>query len=425
MAKTTARWIKFDDKSLTGSSTLTVYLDSAGGLERTSDGIRIAEDGVTNDMLEGDIGLDKLVKTVIVSDGSQDFQSDQSMGGNKLTNLAQASKQQDAVNLAQLQSYMSSLSFQEDVLATQKDDTLDPGTPNDGDRYIITDTSNIHDNFTLASDVEDNDIVQYNSDESEFEVVYDVSEHGSGAMAWDEEASHFKYWDGSSWSEHGGLSGVTAGDGLEKTSNTLNVVVSDIAGKGLEDDGSNNLRLAAQGDGIDGGEGSTLSVQPDTSTGGDVAPVKVSSDGVGVDVTDLDGDHLEIDFEPSNYNPDDSPDEAADEKSLAAHLKGIDSAISSVGTGNDKTVYKEVTSGMLDDGLFTLSYDPLAPELVKITPIGGPQQVNKQAVGSTGATPDFDVLNTNEVHINNSGDASGLSEVFKAGDILMVEYPAA
>jgi len=52
-----------------------------------------------------------------------------------------------------------------------------------------------------------------------------------------------------------------AGDGLRDAgSENLAVDVSDFAGTGLEDDGSENLRLASQGTGIAGGGGSTLSV---------------------------------------------------------------------------------------------------------------------------------------------------------------------
>ena len=52
-----------------------------------------------------------------------------------------------------------------------------------------------------------------------------------------------------------------AGDGLRDAgSENLAVDVSDFAGTGLEDDGSENLRLASQGTGIAGGAGSTLSV---------------------------------------------------------------------------------------------------------------------------------------------------------------------
>lgn len=51
--------------------------------------------------------------------------------------------------------------------------------------------------------------------------------------------------------------GVDVGDGTL----VLKVDVSDFAGTGLEDDGSENLRLTTQGNGIAGGAGSTLSVQ--------------------------------------------------------------------------------------------------------------------------------------------------------------------
>jgi|TARA_Y100000034_G_C6883139_1_gene405008 hypothetical protein len=42
------------------------------------------------------------------------------------------------------------------------------------------------------------------------------------------------------------------------------------------------------------------------------------------DSAEIDGDHLDIDFTPSNYTPDSSPAEAADVDDLAAHLKGLD-----------------------------------------------------------------------------------------------------
>ena len=60
---------------------------------------------------------------------------------------------------------------------------------------------------------------------------------------------------------------ITAGDGLKTggsvtlgSSVTLNIDTSDFAGTGLEDDGSENLRLTTQGAGLVGGNGSLLSV---------------------------------------------------------------------------------------------------------------------------------------------------------------------
>lgn len=68
------------------------------------------------------------------------------------------------------------------------------------------------------------------------------------------------------------------------TSNGVGLDVNAIAGTGVEADGSANLRLAAQGNGIAGGAGSVLSVNPDSTTGATVAPVSVVANGVGVTV---------------------------------------------------------------------------------------------------------------------------------------------
>jgi len=83
---------------------------------------------------------------------------------------------------------------------------------------------------------------------------------------------------------------ISAGDGVQFTAGdgtftlnqagaenmTLGVDVSDFAGTGLEADGSENLRLAAQGNGIAGGGGSTLSINLDGST------LSLSSDGISL-----------------------------------------------------------------------------------------------------------------------------------------------
>jgi|GEM_PF-1687490 len=89
------------------------------------------------------------------------------------------------------------------------------------------------------------------------------------------------------FSQFNGAGSLTAGDGLSKTGNIFNVVVSDFAGVGLEDDGANNLRLSAQGNGIAGGAGSVLSVKGDTVGGTNLAAaINVSSNGVAVKVDD-------------------------------------------------------------------------------------------------------------------------------------------
>ena len=56
------------------------------------------------------------------------------------------------------------------------------------------------------------------------------------------------------------LATTVAGDGLLHTAGVFGVDVSDFAGTGLEDDGAENLRLAAPGTGLTGGAGSALAV---------------------------------------------------------------------------------------------------------------------------------------------------------------------
>jgi len=193
---------------------------------------------------------------------------------------------------------IAGLDFQRDVLNKQVDATLDPGgSPTIGDRYILTNVSNLNANFGTITGVSNNDIVEYTG--SAFEVAYDVSAVGEGALVWNMNANYYERWDGTVWSEFGGLSGVTAGAGLTKTGNTIDVGtgdgitvnaddvavnVSDLVGTGLQDDGSNNFRLTTQGNGVGGGGGSLLNVLPYSVVNDIIAPVSVTVSGVGVSI---------------------------------------------------------------------------------------------------------------------------------------------
>lgn len=209
------------------------------------------------------------------------------------TSLWSSQKVNSTINTA-----ITGLDFQSDVINKQTDATLDPGaTPTSGDRYIISNASALHANFGAISGIGNNDIVSYNG--SAFVVVYDVSVVGEGAIVWNRTSNYFEKYDGSSWSEFGGLSGVTAGDGLTKLLNVMNVGagdgidvavdsvsvdVTDLIGTGLSEDASNNLRIGAQGDGFSGGDGSLLSILADTTSSLIIAPVSVTVSGVGVKI---------------------------------------------------------------------------------------------------------------------------------------------
>lgn len=121
-----------------------------------------------------------------------------------------------------------------------------------------------------------------------------------------------------------GIAEVTlaASAGLKFTGGSLAIEPNDFAGTGLEDDGADNLRLAAQGNGIAGGAGSTLSVDPDSESGGNIAPVSVGSNGVGLDIDTIDGDGLSADGSAR----------------LQVALDGSGSGLELTGTTPDKTL---------------------------------------------------------------------------------------
>lgn len=80
----------------------------------------------------------------------------------------------------------------------------------------------------------------------------------------------------------------------------------------------------------------------------------------------------------------------------------------------------EVSASDVIAGYFTLRFEPSNAGSVWIHILGGIRQINKQVVGSTEGTPDFDVLRTNQVHINNNDLATGLSETIVRGDRLLI-----
>ena len=137
--------------------------------------------------------------------------------------------------------------------------------------------------------------------------------------------------------------------------NGVGLDVSAIAGTGIEADGSANLRLATQGNGIAGGGGTTLSVDPDSETGGDIQPVNVTANGVGVDIAAIAGGGLETDgsadlqihLEATNPSLQIASDELGvklsdgltkDANGVAVNLDGSGSALEFTGAAGDGTL---------------------------------------------------------------------------------------
>ncbi len=178
--------------------------------------------GVTSGIQAQLNGKEPTIGYVPVNKAGDAMTGNLAMGGNRVTGLAAAVDATDAVRLADVEAALAGLDFQPDVLGYQKDATLNPSaSPTVGARYIVSAASNLHANFGTIAGVQNNDIVEY--DGTDFQVVYDVSSAGPGAICWDRGTSTWKYYNGTDWSQFGGLDSLNAGIGLVKSGNTIDI----------------------------------------------------------------------------------------------------------------------------------------------------------------------------------------------------------
>lgn len=212
----------------TDLSANTVVVANAGG-KLSASTVTTAElnhlAGVTDDiqtqidLKQDDLGFTPLNKAGDAVNGDLNFG-----GTSTLKNLAAPVDPTDAVRLIDLDNMQAGLDFQADVLATQVDAVLEPDAsalPDSAKRYIITNAAALNAGFGVIAGLEDGDIIQKSG--ANYVVAYDVSVKGSGALVWDRTDTKFKKWDGTAWTEHGGLSGVTVSSGLLKSGNTISV----------------------------------------------------------------------------------------------------------------------------------------------------------------------------------------------------------
>lgn len=211
---------------LTASSV--VVTDSAGKLV-ASTLVSAAEldhlEGVTDnvqtqlDLKQDDIGYEPVNKAGDALTGDLNFG-----GTNTLKGLSAPVDPTSPVRLIDLDNMKAGLDFQADVLAMQVDDVLIPiadVTPDAANRYIVSVAAELNEAFGVIAGLGDGDIIQKSGEV--FVIAYDVSEKGPGALVWNVALAKFMKWDGSAWTEHGGLSGVTVSSGLLKEGNTISV----------------------------------------------------------------------------------------------------------------------------------------------------------------------------------------------------------
>lgn len=205
--------------------------------------------------------------------------SDLNADGKKVTNLGAPTNANDAARKIDIDNALSGMNWQEDVDGVQADATLQPSKA-DGSRYVIKDATALHADFGTIADVQNNAIVEADAD-GEYHVVFDpTGNRADGAIAWNHATSQYVRFDGTAWANFGGMSSITAGDGLELDGNALNVQVDRAvtivgnkvgvnvaAAGGIEVNGTNELAvnldgatLVAGADGLkvaDGGVGFT------------------------------------------------------------------------------------------------------------------------------------------------------------------------
>lgn len=224
--------------TITGAASTIVALDLAPSVVAVTDAegkisgsalISVAElnhlEGVTDnvqtqiDLKQDDLGY------VPVNKAGDALTGDLNFGGtHTLMNLSAPVDPTSPVRLIDLDNLKADLDFQADVLDIQVDDTLEPTVEVIADslnRYIVTDAETLNEAFGVIAGLGDGDIIQKSGDA--YVIAYDVSVKGPGALVWNRELAKFMKYDGTSWTEHGGLSGVTVSAGLLKEGNTISV----------------------------------------------------------------------------------------------------------------------------------------------------------------------------------------------------------
>lgn len=118
---------------------------------------------------------------------------------------------------AAIDNALAGLDFQSDVLGLESDFVATAG------RYIYVDGTTFSSGVAAAA----GDIVVVDASGVITAVAYDVSAAGPGALVWNRATGSWFRWDGSDWAVFGGLSGFTAGNGLQDSAGTVSVKAAD------------------------------------------------------------------------------------------------------------------------------------------------------------------------------------------------------
>lgn len=199
-----------------GTVALTDDLELSSADQSASDNTAATSKGYVTGLLDNKLSVNAGALT-----------ADLSAGNFKVSNLGAPSVGTDAARKIDIDNALAGMNWKEDVDGLQVDGTLQPQKV-EGKRYILTDTATLHADFGTIAGVVDDVIVQYEG--SAFVIVFTPTEdRAEGAIAWNSDTNQYVRFDGTAWANFGGMSSVTAGDGLLLTGNVLSVV-TDAAG---------------------------------------------------------------------------------------------------------------------------------------------------------------------------------------------------
>lgn len=145
--------------------------------------------------------------TSAISDAVAGLASEQDVT-DAVANLVSTATMTNAIENA-----IAGLDFQTDVVGLESEFAGVAG------RYIYEDGTE----FATGVSASAGDIVVVDASGVIVSVAYDVSTAGAGALVWSTTAVKWLRWNGSDWSIFGGLSGVTADNGIQKSGDTLSI----------------------------------------------------------------------------------------------------------------------------------------------------------------------------------------------------------
>jgi len=238
---------------------------------------KILDSTISAAKLAGGIGLSLLSDGAkVMLDDAAVLQADLDANGFTVSGLAAPSNATDAATKGYVDSALAGLDFQPDVLDVQEDATLNVTGHSDGDRYLITASGALHASFGTITGVGDGDIVESNG--TTFDIAYDVSAQGEGALVWDRDSNQWMRWDGTSWDQFGGLSGVTAGTGLTKVGDTISIADGGVDTTQLAADAVDGTKIAD--DAIDSEHIAAGAIDPEHLAASAVETAKIADDAV-------------------------------------------------------------------------------------------------------------------------------------------------